>query len=808
MHKHWTLGLYFSLFLSVFLTAGTPAFSQDVVADDSQKIHVMVIDGDNPDWAHPWFYDQDGHSVIRPVDPFYIHEGLPYRADPISPLEPYHLELTQEQLLKHWAARFHLGWTDSALGKFIHYVTEWKRLAAMSFVVAAGMQWWAHPDMPWTDILSASKGPAWNYFINTWILKGIVPVTPYLWFLVTYPVRRWMSKNPDAIDPKYNIPMIMYRTSGMRHATHVTGTIVGNGESEQVTLKKDLVVHTLSFSELGLSDSSFQIGPLRQLRQFIRKGEKIADQAHGPRSAASRRSVRDFLEEYASLQRVYFVKLVKYINENNIRAANMSYGADSMGLRKALAAYFRSRDALNLGGAEKVGEFLARLQNESYQYLFRNCPNTAFFIAAGNDASPVHRSTELFTAIDEPNVFVGGAADKNLRMAFFSNYSEQLTDSFGFGMDQHSSLPKGRQGRLSGTSMASPHLMSLDVMLLRLDPTLSIAERFSILRSGSVKVAELAEASNSHGFSVPHLVVAQYLLHKIKKRGHLQAVDDLAPLVVVHDLEKPLYRRAWSRKTAKPKTPAEEVAWKNNGALIKQAPTLLQATTAALDMVRSRAQLPAAQNAEALARYCEEVHHVPHVQIPGFETAQTFEMSKDAIELLAAYLHLLETGEVGDPLHGEVERSLVALNTRLVELQAPLMKYFVTPDDDVVPGTRFHYRSGESRMTWAEFKEQKLLGGKAAAEREVLFEISQFLAHGQRLTRPEAQELVDLLIANKHRFNAVLYVLQNILHYSGHDLEFTHPTDKQRYLTSEYIGGVDRSFPPIDWIRRHCRSAS
>jgi hypothetical protein len=780
------------LFVSQF---SFKSFSQEDEPYDTKKINIMVIDGDNPDLNHPWYLDNDARSVIHPVDPLYIHEGQPFGMDPDQSKLPHMQKLSQEQVLNHWSARFSLGWTDSTVGKLVNRLLQWKTFAKISIVAGMALQFYTNPEMGWYDNITGGAGEAWSIFYKGWMAKAMIPFAPHLVYLVTYPYWRYKSKTPGGVDPQYNVPRIVYRSMNIKHATHVSGTLSGNTSEAAQQAKTDLVIHTLSFEELGLSEEAFKIGPLRQLKK---QAQTVLDSQSGPRSAASKEAVREFLEGFFGIQKLYFKKLVTYINDNDIRSVNMSYGADAFGIRKGLAQYFSMRDGLTIPGAEKVSEYLARLQNASYVYLFKNCPKTKFFVAAGNDASPVHRSQELFTSIDEPNVFVSGAADDHLRMAFFSNYSETLTDSFGYGVDQNSALPKNRTGGLSGTSMASPYNMALDLLLTRIDPDLTVQESFEILRAGSIKVAELSSAANSRGVSMPSLIIAHYLFRKLKEEGHLADIDDLAPILVVHGLEKP--KKKLGRKLTGPES-IRKAIWDQNEAVIKHASVEIKTGTANWTENIPLIHEPHEKVHSELAILAESaVGRLTNNLESSVTRVNPLKYISEVIEILSSYRYLLRTGNTETDTERVVSDALAQLNDGLMRSQQPLVEYFATPSDKVIPGTRFSELSLEGRLpiTWAMFR-TKILTPESMSHKEVLFEITQFLKHGQPLTKPQSQEIIDMLRAYNHRVGAVLFVLQNILKYHGHDFEIDHPYTGEKIKVSDYMKRSLDAFPDPGW---------
>lgn len=101
---------------------------------------------------------------------------------------------------------------------------------------------------------------------------------------------------------------------------------------------------------------------------------------------------------------------------------------------------------------------------------------TLFVAAAGNesnnnDANPTYPAT-----YDVPNVLSVAAVDNRGQIASFSNYGKTKVHVGAPGVNIYSSIIKGGYDSWSGTSMATPHVSGMAVLLASNEPNLSNVE--------------------------------------------------------------------------------------------------------------------------------------------------------------------------------------------------------------------------------------------------------------------------------------------------------------------------------------------
>ncbi|MFM1995742.1 MAG: hypothetical protein RLZZ111_129 [Planctomycetota bacterium] len=109
--------------------------------------------------------------------------------------------------------------------------------------------------------------------------------------------------------------------------------------------------------------------------------------------------------------------------------------------------------------------------------------------AAGNESSN-NDVTPSYPANSTPGVISVAATDRTNALASFSNYGATSVDVAAPGVAILSTLPGGRYGSYSGTSMATPHVAGIVALLAAAEPTATAARiREAILTTTSPVVA-------------------------------------------------------------------------------------------------------------------------------------------------------------------------------------------------------------------------------------------------------------------------------------------------------------------------------
>lgn len=128
----------------------------------------------------------------------------------------------------------------------------------------------------------------------------------------------------------------------------------------------------------------------------------------------------------------------------------------------------------------------------STKRAFKSSP-ALHVMAAGNDTEDLDEDNHYPASYDIKNKLVVASVDRWENISSFSNYGDESVHLAAPGSSIYSTLPNGRYGYLSGTSMATPHVTGAAALLLSIDPDLTNDELLEDLTASVDPVEGLAD---------------------------------------------------------------------------------------------------------------------------------------------------------------------------------------------------------------------------------------------------------------------------------------------------------------------------
>ena len=122
-----------------------------------------------------------------------------------------------------------------------------------------------------------------------------------------------------------------------------------------------------------------------------------------------------------------------------------------------------------------------------------------FVAAAGNSASNNDVTPQYPANSGLANVVSVAASDSSDRLATFSNYGANTVNLAAPGVSIYGTLPGGKYGYLSGTSMATPEVAGVAALAWAADPNATVAQVRNALLQGVDKIPALAGKVSSGG---------------------------------------------------------------------------------------------------------------------------------------------------------------------------------------------------------------------------------------------------------------------------------------------------------------------
>jgi subtilisin family serine protease len=122
-----------------------------------------------------------------------------------------------------------------------------------------------------------------------------------------------------------------------------------------------------------------------------------------------------------------------------------------------------------------------------------------FVAAAGNSSANNDVTLQYPASYGLPNVVSVAASDSSDNLAVFSDYGANSVNLAAPGVSIYSTLPGGKYGFLSGTSMATPEVAGVAALSWAADPNATVAQVRNALLQGVDKIPSLAGKVSSGG---------------------------------------------------------------------------------------------------------------------------------------------------------------------------------------------------------------------------------------------------------------------------------------------------------------------
>jgi subtilisin family serine protease len=272
---------------------------------------------------------------------------------------------------------------------------------------------------------------------------------------------------------------------GWAHGTHVAG-IIAKKKEDMVGLKAVKHIPTgktpkaIAYAYVKTVHNFFIGKLLKKAKERIK--EKLME------SNAKKPSESELIASFKQLGQRYISQVKEeaaYVAKLDPRIVNCSFGTDNKSLLKAFRKYMTQ----NWGYVDPTDEEVQHVVNLFVKYallprdkvMFGGMKHALVFIAAGNSAENNDNLVISPNNVDIPNKVVVAATNNNRKLAAFSCYGKNNVDLATPGVNIYSTLPNGKMGYMSGTSMASPMAAGYAAMVLYANPDLTPIQLKKIL---------------------------------------------------------------------------------------------------------------------------------------------------------------------------------------------------------------------------------------------------------------------------------------------------------------------------------------
>jgi subtilisin len=152
--------------------------------------------------------------------------------------------------------------------------------------------------------------------------------------------------------------------------------------------------------------------------------------------------------------------------------------------------------SMSLGSERQVGEPYSPLYERVAERVLQERPGTIIVAAAGNESDRPNHTAPVGNPAACPSILSVAACDRDLSVAWFSCREMDgvgAVDLTGPGVDVYSAALGGGYRRLSGTSMATPHIAGLAALWLEAYPDMSASELWDRLKAAAKALGDAAD---------------------------------------------------------------------------------------------------------------------------------------------------------------------------------------------------------------------------------------------------------------------------------------------------------------------------
>lgn len=159
----------------------------------------------------------------------------------------------------------------------------------------------------------------------------------------------------------------------------------------------------------------------------------------------------------------------------------------------AQAITYAADNGADIINASFAGTSSSVLMEEAIEYA--SDKGVLFVAAAGNSGEDNDETPNYPASYDIDNILAVAATDSEDELASFSNYGATSVDMAAPGVSILSTVPDEDYETMSGTSMATPHVVGAAAVLLAQRPNLSVKRLRNLLKNRGRKLDSLADST-------------------------------------------------------------------------------------------------------------------------------------------------------------------------------------------------------------------------------------------------------------------------------------------------------------------------